>query len=166
MGEAALPSIGSPSWAAPPARARLWGQPGNLGQDMPLARKLSKQAAPLVCSSPKQRILFPVPVPQGCSWASKLLLGQGIQGITSASSHEGIMDGSSPTAVPLAGMKPPQATGLSKPPVLGAGGDQGHAVPRQGRGSSSGLRATSTIPASGGGDSLADAACVSTFPGR
>lgn len=148
---------GSPPLCGQPRPGQLplhgEGQTGSRQQDMPLARKLSKQAAPVVCSPARWRILFPVPSllppahspPRGCSGASKPPLGQGIQGIASASSREGIADGSSlrprpwggaapqqssPShAVPLAGGKPPTATGSAKLPVLGAGEDQGRAVP-------------------------------------
>lgn len=67
-----LPSIGSSPWAAPTAWAELWpipapwGQAGHLEQAMPLAQKLSKQAALLVCSPAKQRILFLSHIP--CPW--------------------------------------------------------------------------------------------------
>lgn len=47
---------------------------------MPLTLKFSKQAAALVCSPAKQKILFPVTRPQGCTRAFKIVLGQGTHG--------------------------------------------------------------------------------------
>lgn len=52
------------SWAGPWLVPAPWGQPGNLEQDMPLTLKFSRQAAALVCSPAKQRVLFPLTCPK------------------------------------------------------------------------------------------------------
>lgn len=66
MGEAASPRqlpLHEEACGQSQHRATAGRHPGNLEQDMPLARKLSKQAALLACSPAKQRTLFPSPVP-------------------------------------------------------------------------------------------------------
>ena len=56
------PFLGSPVWGGPWPVPAPQGWLGKLGQDVPLARKPSKPAAPSVCSPAKQRVPFPVPL--------------------------------------------------------------------------------------------------------
>lgn len=136
MGSLGCPRVPHTAPCPPPAshQLQLLGVPwGHEEQPNPLGKVGEDQVPPHGVS----QHLGLSPSPKGCSWASKALLGQGMQGTTSASSHEGTMDGSSlrprlwgstsprqspPShAVPLAGVKPPPATGLAKLPVLRAG---------------------------------------------
>lgn len=154
----------------PPGQLSLHGegQPGSRQQDMPLTRKLSKQAAPLVCSPARWRILFHVPSllppahspPRGCSGASKPPLGQGIQGIASARSHEGIVDGSG-----LRQRSPPAELTLPRSPTRRWEATHrqrlGQAARARSRGGPGPHGATSSTSAGGGGDGLAQPPPVS-----
>lgn len=152
---------------------------------MPLTLKFSKQAAALVCSLAKQRILFPVIRPQPLLYSRdspgppKLCWAKAPTGISS-DAHEDISDGSSlsPAAEPVLPRSPAGSRGGTQSHRLGQdacartgvgvkGGSRGRTVPLQGRGSSSSEpRVTSSVPARGGRDGLVGAACDRALPGR